>query len=386
MAKDFYKILGVEKSATAEEIKKAYKKMAIKYHPDRNPGDKDAEEKFKEAAEAYSVLSDPEKRQRYDQFGEAGLEGQGGFGGFGQGGFSMNDIFEQFGDLFEEHFGGGFGFGGNRARRGPSVIKGSDLRMKVRLSLEEAAKGTVKKFRVKKDVLCTECHGSGCADGSQPETCPHCHGSGVVITTQRTMLGMMQTQNVCPNCHGEGKIIKNKCSHCHGEGVTKGEEIVEVSIPAGVAEGMVVTAHGKGNAAPRGGIAGDILVFIEEEPHPDFIRDQYDLIYNLVLTVSQASLGDTVEIPTIDGKARLNIKAGTQPGTSLRLRGKGMPILQSNGSSSGRGDQIVNISVYVPEDLSKSQREAFEKMKDDKELKPTQRVKDSILRTFRRYF
>ena len=387
MAKDFYKILGVEKTATPEEIKKAYRKMALKYHPDRNPDNKEAEEKFKAAAEAYSVLKDPEKRQRYDQFGEAGLDGQGGFGGFGGGGFSMDDIFAQFGDIFGGHFGGGFsGFGGGRGRRGPTVMKGADLRMKVRLTLEEIAKGTVKKFRVKKDVICTECHGSGCASGSQPETCPHCNGSGVVVTTQRTILGMMQSQSVCPECHGEGKIIKNKCPHCHGHGVTKGEEIVEVSIPAGVAEGMVVTSSGKGNAAPRGGVPGDLQVFIEEEPHKEFIRDEYDLIYNLLLTVSQATLGDSVEIPTIDGKVRLTIKPGTQPGSTLRLREKGLPILQRNGTSRGRGDQIVNISVYIPEDLSKSQKEAFEKMKDDKELKPTDRVKESIFRSFRRYF
>ena len=341
---DYYKILGVERTATADEIKRAYKKVAIKYHPDRNPGDKEAEEKFKQAAQAYDVLRDPDKRARYDQFGAAGVDGTaGGFGGFGAGGMDLNDIFRNFGDIFGGAFGGFGGFGGGRGQR---QYRGSDMRMKVRLTLEEISTGVTKKFKVRKDITCTECHGTGCASGHSPETCPTCHGQGYVIQSRRSFLGMMQTQEVCPNCHGEGTIIKHTCSHCHGEGVTSGEEIVEIKIPAGVAEGMVVNVPGKGNAAKHGGVPGDIQVLIEEEPHKDFIRDDTDLIYNLLLTVSQAALGDTIDIPTLTGKARIKIEPGTQPGTALRLRGKGLPAVQGYGV--GTGDIVVNISVYIP--------------------------------------
>ena len=379
---DYYKILGVERTATADEIKRAYKKVAIKYHPDRNPGDKEAEEKFKQAAQAYDVLRDPDKRARYDQFGAAGVDGAaGGFVGFGAGGMDLNDIFRNFGDIFGGAFGGFGGFGGGRGQR---QYRGSDMRMKVRLTLEEISTGVTKKFKVRKDITCTECHGTGCASGHSPETCPTCHGQGYVIQSRRSFLGMMQTQEVCPNCHGEGTVIKHTCSHCHGEGVTSGEEIVEIKIPAGVAEGMVVNVPGKGNAAKHGGVPGDIQVLIEEEPHKDFIRDDTDLIYNLLLTVSQAALGDTIDIPTLTGKARIKIEPGTQPGTALRLRGKGLPAVQGYGV--GTGDIVVNISVYIPEHLTKEERKAFEALRENDHMQPNDSIKDKIFRAFRNYF
>lgn len=380
----YYDILGIDKSANADEIKKAYKKMAIKYHPDRNPGDKEAEEKFKEAAEAYNVLSDPDKRARYDQFGKDGLNGAGGFGGSGGfdfGGFDINDILNSV-------FGRGFDFGGfGGGNGGKQVYRGGDLRLKVRLSLEEVANGCTKKFKVKKHITCPECGGNGCESGHNPETCPECNGRGFTIRSVRSMFGMMQQQVACSRCGGEGSVINHKCSHCHGEGTINGEELVEVQIPAGIQEGMVLNVPGKGHAAKHNGVAGDIQVLIEEEPHPDFIRDENDLIYNLLLTVSQAALGDTVEIPTIDGKARVNIKPGTQPGTRMRLRGKGLPQLSRGGYNYGsNGDIVINISVYIPENLSKDERTAFEKMKESPNLQAKKSIKDRIFQSFRSYF
>ncbi len=379
---DYYKILGVERTATAEEIKKAYKKVAIKYHPDRNPGDKAAEEKFKQAAEAYEVLHDPDKRARYDQFGKAGVDGQGGFGGFGGQGMDINDIFSHFSDIFGDMGFGGFGGGGGRSRR--PQYKGSDLRLKVKLNLAEISTGVTKKFKVRKNIVCSECGGSGCEHGHSPETCSTCGGNGYVLRNTRSMFGMMQTQEVCPNCGGEGVIVKDKCKKCYGEGVVSGEEIVEIQIPAGVAEGMVVNVPGKGNAAKRNGVPGNIQVLIEEEAHPELIRDENDLIYNLLLTIPQAALGDTVEIPTIEGKARIKIEPGTQPGTALRLRGKGLPVVQGYGY--GKGDIVVNISVYIPETLSKEERKAFEQMRDSDNVKGATSIKEKIFKSFRRYF
>lgn len=386
-SKDYYAILGVEKTATADEIKRAYKKVAIKYHPDRNPGDKDAEEKFKRAAEAYDVLRDPEKRARYDRFGAEGVDGAYGFGGAD--GMDINDIFSHFSDIFGDAFGGGgfSGFGGGGGRRNqPRRYKGADMRMKVRLNLAEISTGVTKKFKVRKSVACSECGGSGCEKGHYAETCSTCNGAGVVTRTQRSLLGMIQTQEPCPACGGEGTVIKHKCPKCHGEGVTQGEEIVEIQIPAGVSEGMVVNVPGKGNVGRRGGVAGDIQVLIEEEAHPEFIRDQYDLIYNLLLTVPQAVLGDTVEVPTITGSARIKIEPGTQPGTALRLRGKGLPAVQGYGY--GTGDIIVNISVYIPEHLNKEEKKAFETLRDSdsEHLKPGRSVKEKIFKAFRNYF
>lgn len=383
--KDYYKILGVERTASADEIKRAYKKVAIKYHPDRNPGDKTAEEKFKQAAEAYDVLRDPDKRARYDQFGAEGVNGAGGFGGFGGQGMDINDIFSAFGDIFGGHSGfGGFGGFGGGGRAQPRRYKGADMRMKVKLSLEEISTGVTKKFKVKKDLTCPECHGNGCESGHSPETCPTCHGQGYVLRTQRSMFGMMQSQEVCPTCHGEGETITHKCSHCHGQGIVKGEDIVEVKIPAGVAEGMVVSISEKGNAAPHNGVPGDIQVIIEELPHKDFIRDETDLIYNLLLTIPQATLGDSVEIPTLTGKARIKIEPGTQPGTALRLRGKGLPAVQGYGS--GTGDIVVNISVYIPETLNKEEKKHIEALKNEENVQPSESVKGKIFRSFRNYF
>ncbi len=387
MAKrDYYEVLGIDKNASEDEIKKAYRKLAIKYHPDRNPDSKEAEEKFKEAAEAYDVLHDPQKRQQYDQFG-FNAPGAGGFGGFGEtGGFSMDDIFSMFGDVFGGHggFGGFSGFGGEGSRQRPQY-RGSDLRLKVKLSLQEIATGVTKKFKVKKDVTCTHCHGSGAENGSKSETCPTCHGSGVVVKTVRTMLGMMQTQTECPTCHGEGTVIKDKCHQCHGTGVVKGEEIVEIKIPAGVAEGMVVNVPGKGNAGQRNGISGNIQVYIEEEENDTFIRDGQDIVYNLLLDFPTAALGGEVEIPTLEGtRVRIKIDAGTQPGKTLRLRGKGLPAVQGYGS--GKGDLVVHISVFVPKTLNREEKNMLENLRNNDNFKGDNVTKRSIFKKFRNYF
>ena len=390
MAKrDYYEVLEVPKTATADEIKKAYRKKAIQYHPDKNPGDKEAEEKFKEAAEAYSVLSDPDKRAKYDQFGFDGLNGASGFGGsgFGGAGMSMDDIFSMFGDIFGgggfgSSFGGFGGFGGRTRQRGEQKMRGSDIRIKVSLTLEEINTGVSKKFKLKKLVPCSHCHGTGAQDGSGTETCPDCHGTGTVLRTQQSFFGMVQTQSVCPRCGGEGKIIKNRCPHCGGDGVVYGEEIVEVNIPAGVAEGMQLSVEGKGNAGKHNGYNGNLLVQIEEQPHKDLVRDENDLVYNLLLTVPQASLGGAVEIPTLDGAVKLKIEPGTQPGKMLRLRGKGLPEV----NSSRRGDMIVNISVYIPETLSRDEKQAMEKFQTSDHFQPTQSIKDKLFRKFRSYF
>ncbi len=367
MAKrDFYEVLGVDKNAGKDEIKKAYRKQAIKYHPDKNPGNSEAEDKFKEAAEAYEVLSDDSKKQRYDQFGHAGVGGAAGGGGFGGGGFSnMEDIFSSFGDIFGGHFGGG-GFGGGGRSRGRRVSKGSNLRVKVQLDLTEVAKGVEKKIKVKKYVKCKPCDGSGAADGSSHTTCQTCHGSGQVTRVTQTLLGQMQTASTCPSCNGDGKTITNKCTACYGEGIVKGEEVVTINIPAGVAEGMQLSVSGKGNAARRGGINGDLLVLIEEKPHDELFRDENDLHYNLYLTFPEASLGTPAEIPTVDGKVKVKIEPGTQPGKVLRLRGKGIPDV--NGY--GRGDLLVNINIWVPKSLSKEEKKMLEKMQDSSNFKP----------------
>ena len=387
--RDYYEVLGVEKTASDAEIKKAYRKLAIQYHPDKNPGNKEAEEKFKEAAEAYSVLSDKDKRSRYDQFGHAGVGGAAG-GGFSGQGMSMDDIFSMFGDIF----GGGGGFGGfggfsgfsGSGRPQQRKFRGSDLRVKVKLSLKDISTGVEKKFKLKKYVTCEHCHGSGAEGNSGTETCPNCHGTGSVTRTQQSIFGMMQTQSVCPNCNGEGKIIKNKCKHCSGEGITYGEEVVEVKIPAGVAEEMQLTVSGKGNAGKRNGIAGDLLVVIEEESHPDLIRDDNDLIYNLLLSVPTAALGGTVEIPTIDNKVKVKIEPGTQPGKVLRLRGKGLPNVNSYGYSNGTGDLLVNISVYIPETLNKEEKQALEKMQNSDNFMPNLSIKEKIFKKFKNFF
>ena len=380
--RDYYEVLGVDKKASADEIKKAYKKLAIKYHPDRNPGDKEAEDKFKEAAEAYEVLSDENKRARYDQFGHAGMGGAAG-GGYGQS-MSMDDIFSMFGDIFGGHggFGGFGGFGGGGGRQQARRFRGSDLRIKVKLNLQEIAEGVEKKLKLKKYVVCSHCNGTGAEGSSSTETCPECHGTGSVTRTQQSIFGMMQTQTVCPRCNGEGKIIKNKCPHCSGEGIVYAEEIVTVKIPAGVAEGMQLSMSGKGNAGKRNGVPGDLLILIEEEPHAELIRDENDLIYNLLLDIPTAALGGTADIPTIDSKVRVKIDPGTQPGKVLRLRGKGLP----NVNGYGTGDLLVNISVYIPETLSKDEKNALEKFQKSDNFKPNESLKDKIFRKFRNLF
>lgn len=365
--RDYYEVLGVEKNASADEIKKAYRKKAIQYHPDKNPGDKAAEEKFKEAAEAYEVLSDPQKRQRYDQFGHAGMGGAGGFSG---GGMSMEDIFSHFGDIFG---GAGFDlgdlFGGGGRSRGPRVRRGSDMRVKVRLTLEEIATGCEKKIKVRKQVQCKSCNGTGSEDG-RTETCPTCKGTGRTVRQQRGIFGMMQVQAECETCHGEGQIIKNKCAKCNGEGVVRDEEIITINIPAGVAAGMQLTMQGKGNAAPRGGVAGDLLILIEEEQHKDFIRQDSDLIYNLLLDMPTAILGGQIQIPTLSGEARITITPGTQPGKVLRMRGKGLPRIDQYGRTYGTGDLLINVGVYIPEKLSKDERKLIEQLQDSPNIVP----------------
>ena len=356
--RDYYEVLGVSKEATKEEIKKAYRKQALKYHPDKNPGDKKSEDIFKEAAEAYEVLSNEEKKSRYDRFGHAGMGNNGG--GFSGQGMTVDDIFSSFGDIF-----GGFGgFGGGR--RGRRVIKGSNLRVKVKLTLQEIAAGAEKKIKVNKYDTCDSCGGTGAADPSSISTCSTCHGSGQVTRLTNTMLGQMQTTAVCPSCGGEGKTITKKCTACYGEGIVQKEEVIKINIPAGVGKGMQMTVEGKGNAPRRGGVNGDLLVVIDEEEHPDLIREGNDLIYNLFISIPDAVLGTHVEVPTVDNNVKIKIEPGTQPGKILRLRGKGLP--EVNGY--GRGDLLVNVNVWIPRSVNKDELKIFEKFKDSDSFTP----------------
>ncbi len=384
MAKrDYYEVLGVNKNATPDEIKAAYKKLAIKYHPDRNPGNKQAEESFKEAAEAYDVLHDEQKRARYDQFGHEGLNGAGG--SYAAGGMNMDDIFSMFGDIFGGHMGGfggpfgGFSSSGSRQQ----VHRGSDLRLKVKLTLNEVAEGCAKKFNVHKYVTCDHCKGSGSEDGHL-QTCNTCNGSGIVYRTVNFGLGQMQTQQTCSACRGEGQTIKNPCKHCKGEGVVPGEEVVEVNIPQGVDTGMVVTVQGKGNAGRRNGVSGDIQVLIEVEEHKDFIRQDQNLVYNLLLDLPTVILGDKVEIPTLDGRVKIAIDPGTQPGKVMRLKGKGLPAVSGYGY--GKGDLIVHISVYIPETLGKEEREAIERLKGSPNFAAKESMKSKVFNKFKSLF
>lgn len=359
--RDYYEVLGVSRNADASEIKKAYRKLAIQYHPDKNPGNKEAEEKFKEAAEAYDVLGNEEKRRRYDQFGHAGLGG--GAGGFGGGGMSMDDIFSQFGDIFGSFTGFG-GFGGGRHAR--HVNRGTNLRVKVKLTLEEIATGVEKKIKVKKYVADTHCNGTGAKDGKSFSTCSACHGTGQVTRVQNTILGQMQTTSTCPSCGGEGKIINEKCAHCNGEGVILSEEVITLNIPAGVGDGMQLSIPGKGNAARRGGVNGDLIVLVEEQEHEQLVRDGNDLLYNAFVSFPDAVLGSSVEIPTLEGKVKVKVDAGTQPGKILRLRGKGLPDI--NGY--GKGDLLVKINVWIPKNLSKDDKKMMEKLQENPVFKP----------------
>ena len=372
MAKrDYYDVLGVAKGADADEIKKAYRKMAIKYHPDKNEGDKAAEEKFKEAAEAYEVLSNPEKRQRYNQFGHAANAGSANGGGYGAGaGMNMEDIFSQFGDIFggggspfEGFFGGGGRQGGAGGRR---VARGSNLRIKVRLSIEEIANGAEKKIKVNKQIVCKTCEGTGAKDKSSFQTCKTCGGQGAVRRVTNTILGQMQTTSTCPTCNGEGSVITSKCTVCHGDGLVRGEETITINIPAGVSEGMQLSMSGKGNAAPRGGVPGDLIILIEEIPHETLKRDGNNIIYDLHINFVDAAIGTSVEVPTIDGKAKIKIEPGTQGGKILRLKGKGVPEVNSY----HRGDQLVHINIWTPKALSKEERELLEQLQSSPNFKP----------------
>jgi molecular chaperone DnaJ len=359
--RDFYEILGVDRKAGDDEIKKAYRKLAIKFHPDKNPDDKQAEEKFKEAAEAYEVLSNAEKRQRYDQFGHAGVGGAAGASGYGGGGMNMDDIFSQFGDIFGGAFGG---FNGGQ-RGGRRVNRGSNLRIKVKLNLQDIANGVEKKLKVQKQVGCTTCSGTG-AKGNAYESCRVCGGSGVHTRLTQTILGAMQTQTTCSSCNGEGRIIKDKCNTCHGDGIVRGEDTITLNIPPGVADGMQLSVSGKGNAAPRGGVNGDLIVLIEEEEHPELKRDGMNLFYDCYVNFVDATLGTSVEIPTIDGKAKIKIDSGTQSGRVLRLKGKGLPDINAY----GKGDLLVNINVWTPQQLTSEEKKILEKLKESKNFEP----------------
>ncbi|GAO41313.1 molecular chaperone DnaJ [Flavihumibacter petaseus] len=366
--RDFYEILGVGKTASADEIKKAYRKVAMQYHPDRNPGDKAAEEKFKEAAEAYEVLSDADKRTQYDRYGHAGLSGAGrGFGGGGN--MNMDDIFSQFGDIFgDDIFGSFFGGQGGRGRGGqrPRGIRGSNLRVKLKLTFEEIAKGVTKSIKVKKYVTCTTCSGSGAKDKGSVQTCSTCSGSGQVRKVTNTFLGQMQTVTTCPTCNGEGTTITAKCGSCKGEGRVYGEETVTIDIPAGVQEGMQLNVTGRGNAGERGGPSGDLIVLIEEEAHAQLQRDGLNVAFDLYITFPDAVFGTQVEVPTIDGRAKIKIPAGTQSGKIFRLKGKGFPAVNSY----EKGDQLIHVNVWTPQHLSQEEKAMMEKLQASNNFKP----------------
>ncbi|MBP6184486.1 MAG: molecular chaperone DnaJ [Saprospiraceae bacterium] len=365
MAKrDYYEILGVGRDADEAALKKAYRKVAMQYHPDRNQGNKDAEEKFKEAAEAYEVLTDADKRARYDRFGHAGVENMGGGGGgFSGGGMNMEDIFAQFGDIFgdggspfDSFFGGG---GGGRAQGRSQGQKGSNLRVKLSLNLAEIANGVTKKIKVKKQISCTTCNGSGAKDKNAITTCGTCKGSGYVRQVKQTFLGTMQTTTACPTCHGSGQSISAFCSSCKGEGRIMGEETIELNIPAGVEDGMQLSLRGKGNAGMRGGPNGDLLITIEEEPHESLHREGNNIIFDLYINFADAALGTTCEVPTIDGLVKIKVPAGTQSGKIFRLKDKGLPGVQSH----GRGDQLVHVNVWTPKKLTDEEKRLMEQIK-----------------------
>ena len=364
--RDYYEVLGVSKSASEDEIKKAYRKLAVKYHPDKNPDDKESEEKFKEAAEAYEVLSNSQKKAQYDRFGHAGMGGAAG-GGFGGQGMNMDDIFSQFGDIFgggdDSPFGSFFGGGGRGGRR---QRKGTDLRIKLKLNLEEIANGVEKKIKVKRHVACKTCFGNGSKNGTDLKTCGTCQGSGQVKRVQQTMLGQMVTSSTCPTCSGEGKSVGAKCDACFGEGRVLEEEIIPIKIPAGVSNDMQLSMSGKGNVPPRGGVAGDLLIVIEEEAHEVLHRDGNNVIYDLYISFVDAALGTSVEVPTIGGKAKISIDAGTQGGKILRLKGKG--IKELNGYSIG--DQLVHVNIWTPKQVNKEERELLEKLRDSENFAP----------------
>lgn len=365
MKRDYYEVLGVSKSATADELKKAYRKVAMQYHPDRNPGDKSAEEKFKEAAEAYEVLSDSQKKSQYDRFGHAGVGNNRG-GGF-SGGMNMDDIFSQFGDVFGDDIFGSFFGGGRSGGRGRSTgTRGSNLRVKIKLNYEEMANGATKTIKVKKYVNCNTCHGSGAKDKGSVQTCSTCGGSGQVRKVTSTFLGQMQTVTTCSACNGEGTTITSKCNTCRGEGRIYGEETVNIEIPAGVQEGMQLSMNGKGNAGERGGAPGDLIILIEEESHPELQREGLNVVYDLHISFTDAVFGVQLEVPTIDGKAKIKIPPGTQSGKIFRLKGKGFPAVNSY----ERGDEMIHVNVWTPQNISAEEKEMLEKMQQSPNFKP----------------
>lgn len=367
MAKrDYYEVLGVAKGASADEIKKSYRKIALQHHPDRNPGDASAEEKFKEAAEAYDVLSNPDKRAQYDRFGHAGMGGGGRSGG-GPGGMNMEDIFSNFGDVFgDDIFGSFFGGGGRSGGGRRQGTRGANLRVKLKMDFGEIAHGANKKIKVKKYVPCNTCSGSGAKDKSSIQTCNTCGGSGQVRKVSQTFLGQMQTVTTCPTCNGEGTQITAKCGACKGEGRVYGEETLSLDIPAGVVDGMQLSMSGKGNAGERGGAPGDLLILIEEEKHEQLKRADLDVVYYLHVSFPEAVLGTQVEVPTIDGKAKIKIPAGTQSGKIFRLKGKGFPAFQSY----EKGDELVEVNVWSPQNLTNEEKDMLEKLKNSPNFNP----------------
>ncbi len=365
--RDYYEVLGVSKGAPAEEIKKAYRKVAMQFHPDRNPGDKAAEEKFKEAAEAYEILSDADKRAQYDRYGHAGLAGN-GRGGSNGGNMNMDDIFSQFGDIFGDDLFGSF-FGGGRRGGGTSRsrgVRGSNLRVKIKLNYEEISKGVTKNIKVKKYVACTTCSGSGAKDRNSVQACSTCGGSGQVRRVSNTFLGQMQTVTTCPTCNGEGSIVTAKCAVCKGEGRVYGEETVTIDIPAGVQEGMQLSVGGRGNAGERGGAPGDLIILIEEEQHPELHRDGLNVAFELHISFSDAVFGLQAEVPTIDGKAKIKIPPGTQSGKIFRLKGKGFPGVNSY----ERGDQLIHVNVWTPQHVTPEEKDILEKLSDSPNFQP----------------
>ncbi|MBK8347710.1 MAG: molecular chaperone DnaJ [Saprospiraceae bacterium] len=371
MKRDYYEILGVDKNADEATIKKAYRKVAMQYHPDRNPGDKNAEDKFKEAAEAYEVLSDGNKKARYDRYGHAGVENMGG-GGFSGGGMNMEDIFQHFGDIFGDGGGGGGSpfesfFGGQSGSRSRSTgQKGSNLRIKVALTMEEIEAGVTKKIKVKKQVTCKTCSGSGAKDRNSVSTCGTCQGSGYVRQVKNTFLGQMQTTVVCPKCNGAGKTVTAPCTTCRGDGRTMEDELIEIEIPAGVQEGMQLSMRNKGNAGQGGGPSGDLLINIEEKPHELFSRDGMNIVYDLFLNFADAALGTNSEVPTLTGNVKVKIPAGTQAGKIFRLKGKGLPSLQQY----GKGDQLINVNIWTPKNLTAEETLMMEKMRQMPNFNP----------------
>lgn len=381
MAKrDFYEVLGVGKTANADDIKKAYRQKAIQYHPDKNPGDKSAEEKFKEAAEAYDVLSDEQKRARYDNYGHAGLDGMGGGrrgGGGGFDGMDFDDILRRAGfdteDIFSQFFGGGRRGGGGGRGQGE---RGSNLRIKVKMTLEEISTGVEKKIKVRKQVPCNTCNGSGARDSGSVSSCGTCRGSGMVSRVVQTPFGAMQSATTCPTCSGAGQVIKNPCNVCRGDGRVFGEETLDVNIPAGVTDQIQLSMSGKGNAGAKGGPAGDLIISVEELPHEEFTREGQNIIHEMFLNIADAALGASVEVPTLDGKARIKIPAGTQSGKVLRLREKGLPNVQSNYH---RGDLLVHVNVWTPKKMTDEERKILEKIKEMPNFKPNPGDRKSVV-------